>query len=168
MKWGGGGKTHVELTDALALNATELTPEQHTTALAADSDDPIAQCDLAIYLIQWQRPAMARDWFTKSARAGYPDAMQWLGQDLLLGELGPRDETNGLFWLSQAAAHGSPLGQTLIAALHSPAGQQARRTADTAALKTLLDDAARSLLLTALESSADQADDNPISTTDQP
>ena len=166
MKW-GGGKTLVELSDALALNDTQLDPEQHATALAADSGDPIAQCDLAIYLIQWQRPAMARDWFTKSARAGYPDAMQWLGQDLLLGELGPRDETNGLFWLSQAAAHGSPLGQTLIAALHSPAGQQARRSADTAALKTLLDDTTRRLLLATMKSIAAQTDDASIGTTDQ-
>lgn len=160
MKWGGGGgKTLVELSDALALNDTQLDPEQHATALAADSGDPIAQCDLAIYLIQWQRPAMARDWFAQSARAGYPDAMCWLGQDLLLGEYGPRDEPNGLLWLTQAAAHGSPIGEALIATLHSPAGQQARRSADTTALKTLLDDATRRLLLATLEATADPTDD---------
>ena len=89
--------------------------------------------------------------------------MCWLGQDLLLGEFGPRDEPNGLLWLSQAAAHGSPLGQTLIATLHSPAGQQARRTSDTAALKTLLDDATRRLLIATMQSSVDQAADAMIS-----
>ena len=123
--------------------------------LAADAGSPEAQCDLALWLLAADRAAAARDWLTLSARAGYADAMCHLGGALLTGLGGERDESAGILWLSQAAGRGSPLGRALIAALHGPAGLQARAAGDEMSLARLLDAATREVLLRALRETAD-------------
>ncbi len=152
---GGGGRTYVALADVLALADVALTPEDEALVLAADGDDPAAQCDLALWLLEAGRAGAAREWLTRAARAGYADAMCYLGRDLLEGQGGARDEAAGMLWLSQAAARHSPLGQALVEALHSAQGQQARAGDDVAALKRLLDDVERQVILRVLRETAD-------------
>jgi TPR repeat protein len=108
-----------------------------------------------LWLLEAGRAAVARDWFTRAARAGYADAMCWLGRDLLEGHGGARDEAAGMLWLSQAAARGSLLGEAFVAALHGAAGQRARAAGDVPALEALLDSAAREVLLRVLHETAD-------------
>ncbi len=141
----------------LTLANVALTPEDEALVLAADGDDAEAQCDLALWLLEAGRAAFARDWFTHAARAGYADAMCYLGRDLLAGHGGARDEAAGMLWLSQAAARSSLLGQGLVAALHSARGQQARAAADVPALERLLDAVERQVLLRVLGETADPA-----------
>jgi TPR repeat protein len=155
MTGGGGRKTHVSLAEVLALAVVVLTPEDESLVLAADGGDPEAQCDLAMWLLEAGRAAVAREWFTYAARAGYPDAMCWLGRNLLLGHGGPRDEAGGMMWLSQAAARNSTIGKALMTALYGAAGQQARAAADLPTLERILDAVERDVLLSALHETAD-------------
>ena len=80
-----GGKTCIDLAAALALTGTRLDPELESLVVAADAGDAVAQCELALWLLERERPGLAREWFAQSAHGGCPDAMCWLGQDLLLG-----------------------------------------------------------------------------------
>lgn len=80
-----GGKTCIDLAAALALTGARLDPELESLVVAADAGDAVSQCELALWLLERERPGLAREWFAQSARGGYPDAMCWLGQDLLLG-----------------------------------------------------------------------------------
>ncbi|MBK1720541.1 hypothetical protein CKO27_23515 [Thiocystis violacea] len=138
----------------LALANATLTPEDEALVLAADGDDPEAQCDLGLWLLEAGRAGAARDWFSHAARAGYVDAMCYLGRDLLAGQGGARDESAGMLWLSQAAARGSVLAQALLAALHSVPGQQARAAGDVETQERLLDAAERQVLLRTLRETA--------------
>lgn len=159
MTGGGGGgegrKTHVSLAEVVALAGMVRTPVDESLVLAADGGDPEAQCDLALWLLEIGRAAAAREWFTYAARAGYPDAMCWLGRDLLVGQGGTRDEAGGMLWLNQAASRNSRLGQALMAALYGATGQQARAAADLPALEQLLDAVEREVLLSTLHETAD-------------
>lgn len=148
-------KTHVELSDALALNATQLTPEQIGLALAADSGDAIAQCELALWLLDCQRLTLARDWFAQSARSGYPDAMCWLARTYLSGEGVELNLETGVQWLDKAAHKGHPLGQALYQFLHSSAGQELLHAQNPIALNQTLDDLERQVILNTLNETAD-------------
>ncbi|TCT20232.1 tetratricopeptide repeat protein [Thiobaca trueperi] len=152
-----GEETRLNLDDVLPLSSLPLEPEDRAILVAADRGDAVAQCDLAILLLNADRPAAAIPWFTLSARQFYADAMCFLGRCYLSGEGISRDVDTGLMWLSQAAAKGHPLAEDLMAFLLSPAGRQRRAAGDPPALDAALNDIERRMLLAALAETADPA-----------
>ncbi|NKN33627.1 tetratricopeptide repeat protein [Marichromatium bheemlicum] len=151
---GRGKRTSVPLTEVLALIERSLDAEARALVLAADGGDAEAQCDLALRLLELDRPVAAREWFTRSARAGYADAMCWLARDLLVGRCGGRDDAAGVLWLSQAAAAGSSLAEAMLVALHGEGCRRARAEADLAAVDEQLDAVERRVLTQALRETA--------------
>lgn len=150
-----GEKTLVRLEDVLPMSFLAVTPEDWDSLAAADRGDAVAQCELAIRLLDAGRAAAAIPWFTLSARQFYPDAMCFLGRCYLSGEGVARDLDAGVMWLSQAAAKGHPLAQGLMAFLHRPAGPPPLTAFEPAALNQRLDDIERRILLAALAETAD-------------
>ncbi|MTW22092.1 sel1 repeat family protein [Allochromatium palmeri] len=149
-----GEKAHVHLQDILTLSGLTVAPEDHPTLVDADRGDPIAQCDLAILLMN-QRPADAIPWFQRSANAFYPDAMCWLARAYLSGQGIECNLETGVQWIDKAAHKGHPLGQALHDFLQSPSGQGLLHAQNHSALKTALDDIERQTLLNALNATAD-------------
>jgi hypothetical protein len=149
-----GEKAHVHLQDILPLSGLTIDPEYHPTLVDADRGDPIAQCDLAILLMN-QRPADAIHWFQRSANAFYPDAMCWLARAYLSGEGIERNLQTGLHWIDTAARKGHPLGQAMHQFLHSPVGQELLHAQNSAALSKALDDVEREIILNTLNKTAD-------------
>jgi len=147
---GRGRRTSVPLAEVVALPDRVLDAEAQALVLAADRGDAEAQCDLALRLLELERLGSARDWFARSARAGYADAMCWLARDLLVGRCGERDDAGGVLWLSQAAACGSPLAEALLIELHGAVCRKARAAADLETLETRLDAVEREVLLRVL------------------
>jgi TPR repeat protein len=134
-----------------------LESEDLEVIAAADSGDPLAQCELAILFLSAKRPAEAITWFTFSAKQFYADAMCFLGRHYLSGEGVSRDEKAGLLWLSRAATKEHPVAQALIAFLQRPEGQQRLKAQDQVALDKMLDNIERRILLTALQETAGPA-----------
>ena len=152
-----GKPTRVSLEDVLPLCALPLESDDPAIIAAADSGDPLAQCELAILFLNAKRPADAITWFTFSAKQFYADAMCFLGRHFLSGDGVPRDEKAGLLWLSRAATKEHPVARALIAFLQSPEGQQRLAARDQVALDKMLDNIERRILLTALQETADPA-----------
>ncbi|MBV5309709.1 tetratricopeptide repeat protein [Chromatium okenii] len=150
-----GEETRLNLDDVLPLSSLPLEPEDQAIIVAADQGEAVAQCDLAILLLNAARPTEAIPWFTLSAKQFYADAMCFLGRCYLSGDGVSRDADAGLMWLSHAAAKGHPLAQELMAFLLSPAGQQQRSAGDLVALNAVLDDIERRILLQTIEETAD-------------
>jgi hypothetical protein len=151
-----GKPRRVHLEDVLPLCALPLESDAPAIIAAADSGDPLAQCELAILFLNARRPAEAITWFTFSAKQFYADAMCFLGRHYLSGEGVPRDEKAGLMWLSRAATREHPVARALIAFLQSPEGQRLEAR-DQVALDKMLDNIERRILLTALRETADPA-----------
>lgn len=149
-----GEKTLVHLEDVLPMSCLSVEPEDRAILVAADRGEAVAQCDLAILLLNADRPAAAILWFTLSARQFYADAMCFLGRCYLSGEGIRRDVDTGLMWLSQAAAKGHPLAEGQMAFMLSPAGRQLRAAEDPTALDAALDDIERRILLQTLAETA--------------
>jgi len=146
-----GNKTQLELAEVVALCDDPLEEEDEALVLAADAGKTEAQCELGIWMLELERPSIARDWFAKAARAGYADAMCYLGRDLLLGDGGVCDQDEGMRWLHQADAMRFPLAMALVEALHQPSGREAREANDEHALLALIEKVERKVLLEALE-----------------
>ena len=149
-----GDKTRVRLHDIRPLARLTLEPAHDTLILDADQGDPAAQCDLALLLLDADRPTQATAWLTCAAKQYYPDAMCLLGRAYLTGTgLEPNLET-GLAWLHRAAAKGSPIAQALSDWLQSQPGQTTLNAQNPTALDTALDAIERQTLINALNATA--------------
>lgn len=149
-----GNRTRVALEEVMKLCTDPLDKPDEQMVLAADAGDCEAQCDVGIWMLERDHPSIARDWFMSAARAGNPDAMCYLGCDLLLGMGGGRNEVEGMRWLHQAAALEQPLPIALLEALHHPTGIKVRAANDVQALQELIDKVERKVLLDALTNTA--------------
>ena len=84
---------------------------------AAEQGDPVAQNNLATFLLGGEYPEEVIYWFTESAKQGFPFAMESLG-DICSGRLKVpgamenqyKDESAAIQWYRKAAAKGSPTG----------------------------------------------------------
>ena len=108
----------VNIADVLAIWGERKIAEPELAELIADADQGIAEAqnDLAITLLQEERPSGAFALFKAAADQGYPDAMHWLYQCYQNGIGIERDESLAMMWLHKAADHGHKIATLQVAA----------------------------------------------------
>lgn len=91
-----------------------LADEDQRILSAADQRDPEAMNDLALMLLEAERPERAVLWLERAAEAGHADAMHWLGRCLVAGEGVASNTELGLDWLRRSATAGHVISRGMI------------------------------------------------------
>lgn len=151
-----GERAHVAVADVLRFARLPLAPEDHELIERADSNNPEAQCELALLMLSEALAAEAVGWMEKAARQFYPEAMYWLARCHISGEGVPVDAAAGIAWLEKAASHGHVVARHLLDRLHAAKGPAAIELRDTVALDNTLDRLERELVLQALVDTANR------------
>ncbi|SFM52089.1 Sel1 repeat-containing protein [Ectothiorhodospira mobilis] len=113
----GGSRTLLAIDTILSDLPVDLDAEDLSVVERADRGDAEAQNDVALILMQAQRPDLAVGWLRLAAQEAYPEAMYWLGRCHVAGQGVDRDEEAGLEWIRRAAARGHVIAQRQMAAL---------------------------------------------------
>ena len=93
----------------------------------ADAGDAAAQNDLGLLFISYEKWKSAMYWLEQSAKQGFPDAMQWLGECYLYGRGVDKDEHLAVMWIAKAASLGHTIAKLQIEAMR-PGADDAEAT----------------------------------------
>ncbi|NCC37337.1 MAG: sel1 repeat family protein [Chloroflexia bacterium] len=99
--------------------AIAMTPEDMLVIQQAEQGDGVAQTEVAIMLMEVDRPELALPWLHRAAEQGYGDAMHLYGQCHILGEGTALNEPMGAHWIARAAASGHPIALQQVLTLRS-------------------------------------------------
>lgn len=110
------GKRVVSFESVLPF--TSLTIADSGLVKKADSGDCNAQNEVGIILLEFKKPEIALKWFREAAKSRHADAMHFLFQYYLTGNMGvAKDETLAISWLAASAAQGNIIAKAQIRSL---------------------------------------------------
>lgn len=110
------GKRVVSLESVLPF--TSLTDEDSDLVKQADSGDCNAQSELGVVLLESKKYEIALEWFREAAKSQHPDAMHFLFQFYVSGNMSvAKDEVLAIRWLAAAAAQGHVIATAQIRSL---------------------------------------------------
>ena len=100
------GRVMLALADIAAHFCVQLSGEPADRALLieADKGDSAAQNDVALLLLEQNRPDIALQWFLLAAQQQHADAMHYLSELYQQGLGGERCENTAMLWRAKAAS----------------------------------------------------------------
>lgn len=111
------GRTHIPF-DAIRMDiGYPLTDEDISAIVQADTGDPVAQQEVALFFLEFGDTERALIWLQMSALSGCADAMLMLGECYIEGLAMPGNGMPAIQWIERAAETGMMLAVGTLAAL---------------------------------------------------
>lgn len=121
-----GGRVLIPLTAITPHLCIPLTDEELAILACADGcehshslyGDAESQNEMALIFLNHQKLKSAIYWLKRAADQGHADAMNLLGICYLRGEGVPRDDANGIMWLTKSASLGHLISREQMNFIH--------------------------------------------------